>query len=252
MIYLSFAISTSSKGENEPSSLLYKKKSESPLLFSVRYIALIPLASCVITVYLDPSNVISPFLNPSGINSSENSLPTTYFLPFTFTTGPSAAVVFESSLWSSVSSLISDGSPAPIVTAELPCVISSVLPSVAVPVALDTSIFEVPSFKAWNFKLNSAVVPVPVHEILMVPSFAVALSPLINFNSLLSYVNVASIDCSDDTEDNFVLTSTSAPTVVDGSAKRNSAVAASVITDKPGHIRQIAKNVTTNFFIFLM
>ena len=66
----------------------------------------------------------------------------------------------------------------------------------------------------------------------MVPSFPVALSPLINLNSLLSYVKVASIDCIDEAEVSLVFTSTSAPTVVDGSAKRSSAVAASVITDR--------------------
>lgn len=53
----------------------------------------------------------------------------------------------------------------------------------------------------------------------MVPSFPVALSPLINLNSLLSYVKVASIDCIDEAEVSLVFTSTSAPTVVDGSAK---------------------------------
>ena len=56
----------------------------------------------------------------------------------------------------------------------------------------------------------------------MVPSFPVALSPLINLNSLLSYVKVASIDCIDEAEVSLVFTSTSAPTVVDGSAKRSS------------------------------
>lgn len=103
-----------------------------------------------------------------------------------------------------------------------------------------------------NFRLKSAVVPLPVQEILMVPSFPVALSPLINLNSLLSYVKVASIDCIDEAEVSLVFTSTSAPTVVDGSAKRSSAVAASVITDRHGHIIHIAKNVTNIFLILLM
>ena len=86
----------------------------------------------------------------------------------------------------------------------------------------------------------------------MVPSFPVALSPLINLNSLLSYVKVASIDCIDEAEVSLFFTSTSAPTVVDGSAKRSSAVAASVITDRHGHIIHIAKNVTNIFLILLM
>ena len=53
-------------------------------------------------------------------------------------------------------------------------------------------------------------------------------------------------------EVSLVFTSTSAPTVVDGSAKRSSAVAASVITDRHGHIIHIAKNVTNIFLILLM
>ena len=59
-------------------------------------------------------------------------------------------------------------------------------------------------------------------------------------------------DCIDEAEVSLVFTSTSAPTVVDGSANRSSAVAASVITDRHGHIIHIAKNVTNIFLILLM
>ncbi len=73
-----------------------------------------------------------------------------------------------------------------------------------------------------------------------------------NLNISVSYVNVASRVLTIDAEDSFPVTSTSAPTVVDGSVNRNSPDAAFAVTDIPAHNIHAISNEKNTFLILLM
>ena len=75
-----------------------------------------------------------------------------------------------------------------MLTDEEPGVISNATPLLSIPSTLATSTDVVPSSNAWNFKLNSIVVPAfsSFLDIVIVPSPPVASSPLMKRSFVLS------------------------------------------------------------------